>query len=425
MTTALEKTRPAALDHPGDLTEDQVELVKRTIAKGASTDELTLFVHQCNRMGLDPFARQIYAIKRWNSSDRRETLQTQVSIDGQRLIAERTGVYGGQQDPQWCGPDGDWVDVWLEAFPPAAARVRVVRKDWDVPCVGIARWEAYKQMYKDKKSGKWLLANMWSRMGPHMLAKCAESLALRKAFPQELSGAYTAEEMGTTDEPPPAVDVLPAPSQGAPAGITQARGETGNTPPLVIESPQSPNAQAAEYQPRPPAAPGKPPRSELADNYVEGPPPPEAAQSNFERMVEYATEAGIPEAAAFAEKVSPKTQRGAVKARWSQAERDAAVAAIDELAESLTAAAQLPDDMPPDFGSPELPKPVEDVGMVGCREMCQKISVSLYMGLGAVERRAQEYLGNSYSPDAEIPRDLAERFWSVVRAENKGEAGRG
>jgi phage recombination protein Bet len=169
------------------LTDEQTELIKRTVAVGATNAELDLFLYQCKRTGLDPLAKQIYSIKRGGK------MVTQIGIDGARLIAQRTGRYAGQDGPYWCGDDGQWVDVWLSKDAPRAAKVNVYLMGIDRGTPGVAHWDEYAQVYQGKPT------DMWKRMPAAMLAKCAEMLALRKAFPQELSGLYTSEEMAQAD----------------------------------------------------------------------------------------------------------------------------------------------------------------------------------------------------------------------------------
>lgn len=157
------------------------------------------FLAHCQRTGLDPIARQIYAIcrkGRWG---------IQVSIDGARLIAERSGGYEGQTAAQWTADGREWFDVWLDQKAPAAARVGVYRKGFREAVYGVARFSEYN-------AG----GPMWQKMPATMIAKCAESLALRKAFPQDLSGLYTSEEMDQAGQPQQAAQAVEEPPSERP-----------------------------------------------------------------------------------------------------------------------------------------------------------------------------------------------------------------
>lgn len=190
----------------------------------ADRGTIEAFLAHCERTKLDPIARQIYIIKRGSK------WQTQISIDGARLVAERTGDYSGQTPVEWTADGVTWTQVWLADEPPRAARVGVYRKGFEVPLYAVARWESYA-VYQDewvngRKTGNQVLSSMWAKMPDLMLGKVAEMLALRKAFPMDLSGLYSTEEMqqadaGRAPQGAPSAPVAPAQSGAAPASESE------------------------------------------------------------------------------------------------------------------------------------------------------------------------------------------------------------
>jgi phage recombination protein Bet len=170
------------------------------IDNDATPAELSAFLHLCQRTFLDPFSRQIYLIGRWDNRQKRKVFTPQTSIDGYRVIAHRVvaaaGHTLGYEDTLWCDQAGRWYDVWLKDEAPAAAKVVVVRNGQRFPAV--AKYAEYVQRGKDNK-----VIGLWGKMPATMTAKCAEALALRMAFPHDLAGVYTAEEMAQADNPEP------------------------------------------------------------------------------------------------------------------------------------------------------------------------------------------------------------------------------
>ena len=182
----------------------KLDLIKRTVAKGATHDEFELFLHACKRTGLDPLMKQIHAIKRWSAAEGRETMAIQTGIDGYRLVADRTGKYAGSDDAVFEEKDGKPVK--------ATVTVWKMVEGQRMAFTASARFDEYAQKKKDGS-----LTSFWLKMSYGQLAKCAESLALRKAFPAELSGVYTHEEMMQADTAP-AVPVIEIPQVRPPVG---------------------------------------------------------------------------------------------------------------------------------------------------------------------------------------------------------------
>lgn len=181
-------------------TAAQLDVIKNTVAVGATDAELKLFIAVAQRTGLDPFTKQIHFVKRWDAKAKAEVGAFQIGIGGFRLISQRSNKDRGRIGPMWCGKDGEWKDVWLSDEHPVAARVGIRHADYDEPIWAVARWKACVQTTKDGGTTR-----MWDIRDAEQLAKCAEADARRVAFPQELSGLYAEDEadaMDMTVEPP-------------------------------------------------------------------------------------------------------------------------------------------------------------------------------------------------------------------------------
>lgn len=181
---------------------ENLELIKQTVAKGTTDEELRLFMYTAHKTGLDPLVRQIHCVKRKNkqpNGEYKEVMTIQIGIDGYRSIAARTGELAGIDDAVFDSEDGDH---------PNKATVTVWRlvKGTRVAFTASARWNEFAQMYTTKEGVKPMA--QWASKPYLMLAKCAESTALRKGFPQELAGVYTEEEL-------PTIEVEPASTEAA------------------------------------------------------------------------------------------------------------------------------------------------------------------------------------------------------------------
>ena len=141
--------------------------IKTTVAKGATDEEFHMFVQLAKSTGLNPFKREIWFIKTKSQA------QIMTGINGFYSIANN--------HPQY---DGIEVDTEFKDGKPFCSVASVYRKDRSRPSVAKAYWSEYGKSHGN-----------WQTMPRVMLEKCAESMALRKAFPQELNGLYTSEEM--------------------------------------------------------------------------------------------------------------------------------------------------------------------------------------------------------------------------------------
>lgn len=178
----------------------QIDLIKSMYFAGSTDSEFEMFMHICKKTGLDPILKQIHPVKRWDSKLQKEVMTVQTAIDGYRLIAERSGKYSPGREPTY-----KYDDKGLLISATAYVKKMTVDGTWH-EVAATAFFEEYVQRTKDGKP-----TSFWVRMGHNQLAKCAEALAIRKAFPADLSGIYTHDEMQQAYRVNPEEDEKPLP----------------------------------------------------------------------------------------------------------------------------------------------------------------------------------------------------------------------
>lgn len=168
-----------------EFSEDDKRVIKQMCAPTATDSEFKYFLYNCLERGLNPFMNQIYFIKRKTrqaDGSYRELGTIQVSIEGYRSLAERTGKLQGIERGL-IEENGIITGAWAKVY----------RSDWVIPCEEKVKLKDYMGS-----------TPLWQKMPGVMLLKCAETAALRRAFPQIFGGTYGMEEMDQADK-----DLLP------------------------------------------------------------------------------------------------------------------------------------------------------------------------------------------------------------------------
>ena len=208
----------------------QLDLIRRTVAKDCNPPEFEQFIHICKAVRLDPLRRQIYAFvfNKDNAAKRQMVIVT--SIGGYRAIAARSGNYR----PNGELPVFEYSEDAKDAASNPKGLIKATEKVWQYlhgewhAIVAEARWDAYAPILKEGEDGfEWVdtgekyspghakagkpkmrkqqLGEQKAKLDPNkgrwrtdpegMLAKCAEALALRKAWPDDFAGTHVEDEI--------------------------------------------------------------------------------------------------------------------------------------------------------------------------------------------------------------------------------------
>lgn len=254
MADSLVKLEPKTIQRTPqptlEFSEEQIRMILDSFMNGASKSEAAPLLELARQRGLNPFTRQIHFVKRWDSEKSTFVWAAQVGIDGFRSLAERTGLYDGQDEAE-----NEYIDIQGRKVL-VLSRVRIYRKGWSRPAVGVARYAEFCQRKKDGNPNR-----MWAEKPHVMLEKCAEAQAFRKAFPEDLSGLYIPEELGDEHSPdveqPARADAL----KGRIRSVLPQKAKVAETSPIVAEK-------------SPPASPPRTGKKMPPIEDVDEPPPP-------------------------------------------------------------------------------------------------------------------------------------------------------
>jgi phage recombination protein Bet len=234
-----------------DYTPEELQAIRQECAPGATDSQFTLFLTECKSRNLVPGRHVIFQLRRTSEYDSATGAKMWVSkpvlittIPALRLIAQRSGEYLGQGREKYIYLDDKFSPTVESSIPlpdpknpsfardPWVAEATVYRKGFTEPMVGVARFEAYASTQKNKE-GELVLTRTWSQRNCEMLSKCAEALALRKAFPEECAGLLLQEELKSEEDPAPNTATV---TNTAPLANTPA------APPPVNQVPAEPTS---------------------------------------------------------------------------------------------------------------------------------------------------------------------------------------
>lgn len=184
----------------------QLKLIRRSVARTCTDAEFDEFIAVATQCGLDPLRRQITPLVLNADDYERRRLICWATIDGLRVIAARQGDYRPMESAPLIEQDEARIDADRNPLGITRAEVRAWKASDGVwhPVAGEAWWDEYAPLREEyasgedggsRPSGRILLEPSWRRMGRVMIAKCAEAQALRRGWPDVLSGLYGEEEL--------------------------------------------------------------------------------------------------------------------------------------------------------------------------------------------------------------------------------------